>query len=268
MHMDHMQGANVDAPNTHNMLVVGERAVFLSHLPMFDGVNKSKTEFVSPHRFQVILEATFAKQGRDVQEIYTKDRRANPSTKMYTLNPDEFVLQQLFAPDPKQPALRSFTGTVFRGHLERGGKPIEGLRDVTVTIKRVVYARKFDPRAAKSPQLEYILFGRGRERFLAHLITVPPDYDQILSLTVSGREFTDDELSHGVRVHIPDRRASPGERLKQGEQAPGEIQALGAVGAQSARLQLRAGVELYFEEGELRVPPTFEQTAEERRAGF
>jgi hypothetical protein len=47
-----------DAPNTHNMLVFGEQAVFLSHLPMFGALNKTKTGFRSPHRYQVILEAT------------------------------------------------------------------------------------------------------------------------------------------------------------------------------------------------------------------
>ena len=35
-------GTQEDAPNTHNMLVVGTEAVFLSHLPMFDGLNEGK----------------------------------------------------------------------------------------------------------------------------------------------------------------------------------------------------------------------------------
>src|SRR5947209_2866338 len=48
-----------DPPNTHNMLVVGTETVFLSHLPMFDTVNKNGTDYTSPHRYQVILQATF-----------------------------------------------------------------------------------------------------------------------------------------------------------------------------------------------------------------
>ena len=59
------RGADVeaaeDAPNTHNMLVFGEQAVFLSHLPMFGAPNETKTDFRSPHRYQVILEAAFTK---------------------------------------------------------------------------------------------------------------------------------------------------------------------------------------------------------------
>src|SRR5215510_8795956 len=72
-----------DAPNQHNMLVVGEQTVFLSHLPMFHSgrpsdpaVDASGAEFVSPHRFQVILEATFKAQGKDVSGAYARDRQA------------------------------------------------------------------------------------------------------------------------------------------------------------------------------------------------
>ena len=34
-----------DAPNTHNMLVVETEAVFLSHLPRFDGLNEVKSDY-------------------------------------------------------------------------------------------------------------------------------------------------------------------------------------------------------------------------------
>ena len=33
-------------------------------------------------------------------------------------------------------------------------------------------------------------------------------------------------------------------------------------------LRIKADVELYFEEGELFIPPTFEQTPEEKKSGF
>ena len=44
-----------DHPATHNMLVVGHDTIFLSHLPMFQGVNATKAAFTSPHRYQVCL---------------------------------------------------------------------------------------------------------------------------------------------------------------------------------------------------------------------
>lgn len=41
-----------DPPNTHNMLVVGSKAVFLSHLPMFKGLN-SYLIFLQLSRFVI-----------------------------------------------------------------------------------------------------------------------------------------------------------------------------------------------------------------------
>jgi hypothetical protein len=88
--MNTMHHSSSHEKDTHNMLVVGEKTVFLSHLPMFHG----------NHGFQVILEVAFSNSGGDPQAIYAKDRQNHPETKMYTLNPEEFVLQDLFTPDP------------------------------------------------------------------------------------------------------------------------------------------------------------------------
>ena len=118
-------GFSEDLPNTHNMMLVGEGAAFLSHLPMFrrdesvPELNDAKTEYTSPHRFQVILEAVFTREGKDVTATYFSDREKNPKVNMYTVEPAEFVLSRLFTPDSPNPTLRSFRGTVFRGHLER-----------------------------------------------------------------------------------------------------------------------------------------------------
>jgi hypothetical protein len=46
-----------DHPATHNMLMAGEETVYLSHLPMFQAEGKPPM----PHRYQAILEVTFAK---------------------------------------------------------------------------------------------------------------------------------------------------------------------------------------------------------------
>jgi len=110
-------GTQEDAPNTHNMLVVGTEAVFLSHLPMFDGLNKGKSDYTSPHRYQVILQASLNSGGKDVTPLYFADRQSHPAVKMYSVSPAKvFVLPQVAAPAP----LTSFQATVFQGHLERG----------------------------------------------------------------------------------------------------------------------------------------------------
>ena len=45
-----------------------------------------------------------------------------------------------------------------------------------------------------------------------------------------------------------------------------EIAAAG--GSAAKTLKLQAGIEFYFEEGELHMPPNFDDTAEECKAGF
>jgi hypothetical protein len=240
------------------MMMVGEQNVFLSHLPMFE----------SEHRFQVILEVNLTKDGANRNGIYSQDRKEHPSTRMYTLEPLEaFVLSRLFKDDDKAPR-SSFPGKVFRGHLERGGAPIDQLSNVQVNVQRVVYAEEIGPPNGpeRANELEYIVFGRGPEMFLAHRITQPPDFDQLLSVKISGHTFTDDELNRGVRITVPDRQNEPARRLGPGE----TLNVKGHVTGAHAFLALQVEVvaEPYFEEGELANEFTTEPTPLEIKAGF
>ncbi len=166
----------------HNWMLVGGQTAFLSHLSMFERLNAAGTDYLTPHRFQVIVQGAFGVGGRDATSLYFADRAKNPDVKMFSVNPSKpFVLPQIDAP----PLLTSFQGKVFRGHLERGGKPVSGLEKVAVNIQSVVHFHKFDPQAASAKSLEYLLFGNGTELFLAHFIVKPPDFDQIVSVKVS-----------------------------------------------------------------------------------
>jgi hypothetical protein len=255
----HHHGAAPDAPETHNMLIVGRQAVFLSHLPMF-----STRSDVSPHRFQVILEAAFTKEGEEPQAVYDADRRTHPAVKIYTLNPDKFVLSSLRPADGGAP-LGSFGAQIFRGHLERSETSVIA-SDVKVDVRNVVHFREFDPRAARPARLEYILFGKGPELFLAHFITRPPDFDQVLAVSAAGHSFTDEELGRGMRVSF-ERPNSIARRLGEAQEAVGEVRAAAGAGA-PLKVRFKAGTELYFEESELRVPASLAQTPVEIRAGF
>jgi hypothetical protein len=246
-----------DHPATHNMLVVGEETVYLSHLPMF----QEKGEPPMPHRYQAILEVTFVNQ-----ESYVKDRREHRTTKIYTLNPETFVLPELVSSDPQHKPLRTFKAkTIFRGHLEReNGVPI--LQDVEVSVKRVSHFREFDPKAKKPPQLEYLLLGKGQELFLAHLITSPPDFDQILAVRVTDHKFTDEELAKGIPVVFPGTTNAAASRLREKQRVAGEIRVDNLPAPK--KIQVQVNREFYFEEGELRVPPNFKTTSAEKQAGF
>jgi hypothetical protein len=259
-------GVAREAAATHNMLLVGEHTAYLSHLPMFEALDSTGAGYATPHRFQVILEVTFSKDGQDVTQRYLDDRKTHPGVKMYTLNPARFVLPDLFPRDAR-PGMSHFAAVkVFRGHLERGGQPIPGLDGVEVNVRRVVRATTFAPAVRHPQRLTYVLFGKGSELFLAHSITHPPDFDQVLSVRVDGHAFTDDELARGVEVTFPNLADTPRQRIRQGQSATGEIHVTGAHPVLT--LPVRAGSELYFEEGELRMPATFDNTPEETRAGF
>ena len=253
--MNHQHTHQETEEPPHNMMVVGEKSVFLSHLPMF----------MPPHNFQVILEATFTSGGKNLQDVYARDRQSHGQTKMYTLQPKEsFTLPSLFTPDP--PSRNSFKGTIFRGHLERGGEKISGLKKVEIDVKRVIYAQKFGRGFDKSDKLTYILFGRGEELFLAHVIATPPDFDQILSVKIANPP-SEEELSRGVSVTILDRENSASRRIKEKEQVAGQGHVSGA--HQFLQLQIQADVEFYFEEGELSsTDGVFRPTPEETKAGF
>jgi hypothetical protein len=264
----------LDGPGTHNMMVVGDQTVYLSHLPMFEALSKDRKSFTSPHRYQVILEASFSDGTGDLTNTYTADRRSNPTEKMYTIKPALFVLPDL---DPKGKALRTFRGhTVYRGHLERTSTPIFGFKDdpndppeggtFDVKVRRVVHFHKFVPGAAKPAQLQYILFGKGPETFMAHFIAGPPDFDQIISVKLTGQQFTDEQLAGGVMVNFPGRLNTAKTRMKEKQKASGVFQMAGST--KSKPLQVEAIKEFYFEEGELRTNATFNPTVEERNSGF
>jgi hypothetical protein len=242
---------------THNMMLVGQRSAFLSHLPMFH----------SEHRFQAILEVSFNKSRKSVLAGYTQDRARNPDVKMYTVEPaEQFVLARLWEPGNQPVKRKAFAGAVYRGHLERGGKKVSGLATVDVRVKRVVYARELRPDDPRNTELKYILFGTSRKLYVAHQLSQAPDFDQILGVELEGHQFSASDLKRGVILMVAEHENVPGQRIKEGETVGVE----GIIGGddQALPLRLKAIRELYFEEGELGQSPDFEQTAAEREAGF
>lgn len=234
----------------HNMMLVGADAAFLSHLPMFG----------NEHRFQVIAEVTFTAEGEDLGALYTDDRAAHPETRMYTVAPAEnFVLSRLFTPDG-EPERKGFAGNVFRGHLERGGQVIDGLRGISVEIEEIVYAQELAPEAAEVTGLHYVLFGQGDDLYLAHVIGgAPDDFDQIVDVSLAG---SDAAPANGAVLSVPGRANLAADRLQPDQRVTGEVAETGE------QVELVVGTEYYFEEGELLSNVTFAPTELEREAGF
>jgi hypothetical protein len=254
----------------HGQVIIGEGPIYLSHLPMFLYDNRLGPSRGHPHHYQVILEVVFSGAGAD---DYVNDRRETGAP-LYTLAPSPFHMLDLIAPVPEDSRLSSFTGTVFRGHFERQDSPqpfdIEPEvlpNDVKVDVTRVVHAHEFSFHPAPLERLEYILFGEGEELFLAHRITRPPDFDQLLPVRIEDHTFAEEELQRGIIVAVPDRANILAERLMDGDTVSGEARAPGTGVLLASGIQLEAGPEFYFEESELHFPAV-DDTQAEIDAGF
>jgi len=239
-HMEHPAGTahHGDPPAGHGMLVVGLDAVFFYHLPMF----------MSPHDYQVILEVALSKQGSDPQRTYKADRQANPKTRVYTFAPVPFVLPDVLPPALK---LKKVQGDLFRGHFESPpeypAEPVSIGERVDAGVTSVVFAQKLLPPPAAAEHLEYLLFGKGNELFLAHAITRRGDFDQVLSVDVKGHQFLDDDLRHGVRVQFSGKANTSAQRLAEGKAVPGSAR----IGDKTVAIQVTPVVELYMSERDL-----------------
>ena len=103
--------------------------------------------------------------------------------------------------------------------------------------------------------------------FLAHVISQPPDFDQILSVELVGPHPDLEELKTGISVVFPGRANTAEARLRHGETATARGHVTGA--HQFLAIEFADVHELYFEEGELATSRgAFEPTPLEVEAGF
>jgi hypothetical protein len=232
-------GDHHDPPARHGMVVLGTNAVYLSHLPMFMDV----------HDYQVLLEAEFTGADGHPHPGYADDRTQNPDL-LYTVKPERFVLPEIL-PGTGRPERSSFRGEVFRHHYERtdppAPTPVRVADAVTIMVRSVVHGRQFDRNAERPPHLQYILFGSGDELFLAHLISTPPDFDQLIQVRLDV-ELGARDLTRGPRVTVPDRADLATERIQTGD---GIVPAVLHVDDRDIKIDIDPGHEFYFEEAEL-----------------
>jgi hypothetical protein len=227
----------------HGMLVLGGQKtassfrspVYVSHLPMF----------MAPHDFQVILRVTGEAAGR-----YGDFVAHFGSEEIFTFAPTPFSIDELDPSAAGGPARKSFGGTLFRGHFERGGSEIAS--DVSFEVESAVHFRRFSSATGDQGrgELRYLCFGEPDAAFLAHLITAPPDFDQILAVDLGARSgVSDEDLRGGMTVGVPDRPNEVDARLTEGEAVSGELQS--GDGTTSASLELTVSSEHYLETGDL-----------------
>jgi hypothetical protein len=263
--LPHPKGAG---PHTffHGQGLYGKDTLYLSHLAVFMGDPKAH-----PHNFQVLLEVEF--ENAEVKAQYRADRAQHPDV-IYTATPPVFDQVALVAEYPGRKLLRRFPQTtVFRGHFEQqGSKPI--IEETTLEIKRVVHFREFLLNGPKLEKQHYLLFGRGGDVMLSHLLSAPPDFDQFLAIewkpkdnpneTVGKR--VEDLLAQGLYMHLSDRENAVKTRLRTGDALTCSLE----TGTQSLPItvELRVTDELYCEAGEfVQLVPNMQDFNKPRRCG-
>ncbi len=229
----------------HGMAIVGEKTIYLSHLPMW----------MAPHNFQVILQATFHGENQP-QERYMKDRQTT-GTKLYTLEPsEEFALEELVPMSPQDsPSRTSFQATIWRNHFENHPKTHPGERvkigEADVHVEQVVYFQKLPLQKPAQWNMTYLPFGQEEEElFAVHLITTPPDFDQIVSIQVENQPVSENSRLSGIPITLVGRTDTISKKIKEGEQLKGTLRR-GTRGEQF--LQFDVGTEWYFETEDLRL---------------
>lgn len=218
-----------ESPGVHGMLVLGSESVYVSHLPMF----------MPQHRYQGIWEVSFGAEG---DKAYRAERaRPENAKQIFTLNP----LERFRLPELTQ-TRKSFQADIFLGHFERpGNKRI--LKNVKVTLQRQVHWHPFRNSHERPEALTYLLFGKGKELFLAHWISLAPNFDQIVSVTPSKPL---DEIPEGAQIVIAKRGDSSD--LKAGESVSGMMIAGRPEQPFTVTpVDLKVGSVIYLEKGEL-----------------
>jgi hypothetical protein len=212
---------------THGQLMLGQSILY--HLPVF-----MTDPWAHPHNFQVALEVALPD---DARAVIAADQAAHPDS-IYTAVPPVFAQTSLVIDVPGHPRKDGFEQlVVFRDHFERAGVEIAR---TPARIVRVLHFREFAPELPKPPELAYVMFGSGDGFTLAHMLSAPEDFDQILTVEVDG---ADSDLTAGWSLSFPARSNKVSDRLQVGEE-------ITCAGDEGAPIGVRVVAEPYCEVGE------------------
>jgi len=158
----------------HNQIFFGNGPFYMSHLPLP----------FPPHNFQAIYEVDFpaTPEGTALRERYVSRRNQG----FASFGPSTSWNYPVFNCSVDRPEGQTIRGTVFQGHLERGGEPV-GPATGLIVRRRIFFKNwtenplpedvrgRNDPRAAG----EYVVFGEGEQFFAARVIDGLPGVDHI-----------------------------------------------------------------------------------------
>jgi hypothetical protein len=201
--------------------------------------------FMAPHDFQVIAQVR-----GPALETYGNYIAHFGFSAIYTFKPKPFAIDELNPLQRIPPNGKSIDGALFRGHFERGGDNIAA--DTSFQAEQIIHYQQFKTGAETTPRggLQYICFGSRDAAYLAHVITAPPDFDQILQIQLGPLSgISDEDLRSGVLVTINDRRNDVTTALRDRESVTGSVET-GEPG-RTEPMELTVVREVYLETADL-----------------
>lgn len=192
----------------HGMRIVGEKAIYLSHMGLFN---------IPCHQYQGLFEVSFEGPGNP-EQIYRNAQKADGRRNEFTFEPTRRMVLPKFVAGEEG----TLIGRIHSGQYERSETSPRVLASgVTVKLKRVLFFRPFQPGAKQPDRSQYLLFGSETEQLAAHRITAPPDFDQVVALTTP-LPLTTTELEKAIPLLLPNRptpnaKANANQALKPGD---------------------------------------------------
>lgn len=162
---------------SHGQLLFGEDAIYLHHLPfLLDDPSRH------PHNFQVLMRVSFVDQADE--QAYLERRKQLPDA-LFTALPGPFnqdQLEPIFAAGAGGQALGPVK--LFDEHFENRPPP-EPFATAEMVIDEVVQFKELSPAGAAAAELRYLIVADGAETHLVHELSSPPDFDQVLKVSLA-----------------------------------------------------------------------------------
>ncbi len=191
-----MEAAHKGSPGSHvgvhGMVLFGTEKIYASHIPTFG----------APHNFQGVVEIGIDSGVPTASQSFSDD--------LYTIRPSSMSLYDLL-----HGTLTSFTGTIYRGNFESGGRPL--FRNVRFAVRRVVLERALSPSTPPAAEPQYLAIGTSTDAYLVHLLDAPTTFDYVVGIE-SGSGLTNAQLESGVVMAV-DGDNTVTSRLRRGDVA-------------------------------------------------
>lgn len=161
---------------SHGQLVFGEDVVYLHHLPfLFDHRRH-------PHNFQVVMRVSFMDEADE--QAYLERRKLLPDALFTAVPPsyDQGWLEETFENGLGDQELGEVE--IYDEHFENRPRP-EPFLSAGMVIDEVLQFRELLPTGPTADELRYMIVENGQEAFLVHELSSPPDFDQVLKVTLS-----------------------------------------------------------------------------------